>query len=72
MTDLFGNVGLMLLGRLAADLRHPLTAGRPYVVQAWPISRDGREMHTASALFSVEGALCAVARAVWIELARKD
>jgi hypothetical protein len=38
------------------------------VVQAWPTSRDGRKLHTASALFSAEGELCAVARAVWIEL----
>lgn len=72
VTDLFGNVGLILLGRLAADLRHPVVAGLPYVVQAWPISRDGRKLNTASALFSAEGKLCAVGRAVWIELPSKD
>ncbi|MGI8461404.1 MAG: hypothetical protein ACR2OC_07175 [Solirubrobacterales bacterium] len=72
VTDLFGNVGLILLGRLAADLRHPVVAGLPYVVQAWPISRDGRKLNTASALFSAEGKLCAVGRAVWIELTSKD
>lgn len=68
VTDLLGNVGRMLLGRLAADLRRSPRAGLPYVVQAWPISRDGRKLHTASALFSAAGELCAVARAVWIEL----
>lgn len=68
VTDLFGDVGLILLGRLAADLLLPVTAGVAHVVQAWPISRDGRKLNTASALFSTDGTLCAVARAVWIEL----
>ena len=68
VTDLFGDVGRILLGRLAADLRLPVRAGAPHVVQAWPISRDGRKLHTASALFTADGRLCAVARAVWIEV----
>jgi hypothetical protein len=71
VTDLFGSVGLILLGRLAADLRHPVQAGSPYVVQAWPVSRDGRKLNTASALFSQDGELCAVAPAGWIELPAK-
>jgi len=68
VTDLFGDVGLILLGRLAADLRAPVGADEPHVVQAWPITRDGRKLHTASAVFTAEGSLCAVARAVWIEV----
>lgn len=68
VTDLFAEVGLILLGRLAADIRRPLTAGLPYVVQAWPARRNGRKLSTSSAVFSAEGALCAVARAIWIEL----
>lgn len=68
VTDLFGDVGLILLGRLAADLRAPVRAGAPHVVQAWPVSRDGRKLHTASAVFTADGSLCAVARAVWIEV----
>lgn len=66
VTDLFGDVGLILLGRLAADLRAPVTAGEPHVVQAWPVSQDGRKLHTASAIFTAGGELCAVGRAVWI------
>jgi hypothetical protein len=69
VTDLFGDVGRILLGRLAADLRHPVRAGAPHVVQAWPIEREGRKLSTASALFTAEGELRAVARAVWIEVA---
>lgn len=68
VTDLFGEVGRILLGRLAADLRRPVMAGAPHVVQAWTVGRDGRKLGTASALFTAEGELCAVARAVWIEV----
>jgi hypothetical protein len=69
VTDRFGEVGQVLLGRLAADLRDSVRAGEPHVVQAWTTGRDGRKLQTASALFSADGALRALARAVWIELA---
>lgn len=71
VTDLLGEVGLILLGRLSADLRRPVAAGSRCVVQAWPISRDGRKLHSASALYDEDGAVCAVARATWIELPPK-
>jgi len=72
VTDLFGEVGLILLGRLAVDIREPVKAGLPHLVQAWPIGRDGRKLNTATALFTADGRLCAVARAVWIELPAKS
>jgi hypothetical protein len=68
VTDLFGEVGLILLGRLAADLLQPLLVGQSYVVVAWPVGREGRKLNTGSALFSEQGNLHAVARARWIEL----
>lgn len=68
VTDLFGDVGRILLGRLAADLKRPVAAGRPHVVEAWTVKRDARKLHTASALFSAEGELCACAQALWIEV----
>jgi hypothetical protein len=67
VTDLLGDLGRILLGRMAADLRVPVAAGRPHVVQAWPVGRDGRKLSTASALWTADGRLCAVARATWIE-----
>jgi hypothetical protein len=70
VTDLLDDVGLLLLGRLAADLRRPVRAGEPHVVQAWVLGRDGRKLHTASAIRTGEGELCAVARAVWIVVAQ--
>lgn len=68
VTDLFGDVDPILLGRLSVDIRHPIRADLPYVLLAWTLSRDGRKMNTASALLSAEGELCAVGRAVWIEV----
>lgn len=67
-TLLFGDIGQTILGRLAADLRRPVHAGGEHVVQAWALERDGRKLTTASALYSADGELCAVARAVWIEV----
>jgi hypothetical protein len=68
VTDLFGEIGTILLGRLAADLIVPLRAGETYVATAWPVARDGRKLDTGSALHTVDGEMCAVARARWIEL----
>lgn len=69
VTDLFGAVGRILLGRLAVDIRRPVESGRPHVVQAWTIDRDGRKLATASALYANDGELSAVGRALWIEVA---
>lgn len=72
VTDTLDDVGLLLLGRLAADLKRPVMAGEPHVVQAWVVSRDGRKLNAASALLSAAGDICAVARAVWIEVSPAD
>jgi len=69
VTDLLGDVGRILLGRLAADLRRPVAAGHPHVIQAWPLGRDGRKLRTATALFTARGELLATASALWIEVA---
>jgi hypothetical protein len=68
VTDHFDGVGLILLGRLAADIKRPLIVGAPHVITAWPIQRDGRKLSTGSAIYSADGELHAVARAVWIEV----
>lgn len=68
VTDQFGDVGQILLGRLAADLMRPVIAEQPHIVEAWTVKRDARKLHTASALFSPEGELCACAKALWIEV----
>ena len=68
VTNLLDGIGLLLLGRLAADIVQPVTAEEPHIVQAWIVSKDGRKLNTASALFTRDGAVCAIARAVWIEV----
>ncbi|HSI81676.1 MAG TPA: hypothetical protein VK919_13595 [Solirubrobacterales bacterium] len=58
----------VVLARLTARLERSVAAGEPHVIVAWPIGADGRKHHTGSALFDRGGALCGIARALWIEL----
>jgi hypothetical protein len=71
-TNVLDRVGLLLLGRLAADLRHPVMAQEPHIVVAWVVSRDGRKLNTASAVLTEAGDVLATARAVWIEVSPAD
>jgi hypothetical protein len=58
-----------VLARLAVRIDRPVMAGEPYVVMAWPLAVDGRKRHAAAALYRADGGeLCAVSRALWIEL----
>jgi hypothetical protein len=68
VTNTFEAVGRILLGRLTADLRGAPRTGEDHVLTAWPISRDGRKLHTGSALFTASGELLASANAVWIDV----
>jgi hypothetical protein len=68
VTNTFDDVGRILLGRLTAELHKAPAAGEEHVLTAWPIERDGRKVHTGSALFSADGELLAAANAVWIEV----
>ena len=56
------------LGRLGVRIDRPVTAGEPHVAMAWQLRVDGRKRESASALYTAAGELCAVARALWIEL----
>jgi hypothetical protein len=58
----------IVLARLAVRIDEPVMAGRPHVVMAWRLAVDGRKRHAGAALYTADGALCAVARALWIEL----
>jgi hypothetical protein len=57
-----------VLGRLTAMLPEPLQAGPTFVAIGWPIERDGRKLHTGSAILGADGEPLAWARATWIEL----
>jgi hypothetical protein len=68
VTNRFGEIGMLLLGRLAVELLEPVPVGEICVVTAWTVAREGRKLDTGSALFDVEGVLLASGRARWIEL----
>jgi hypothetical protein len=60
----------VVLGRFTVALERPIEVGAPHVIQSWLEGSDGRKRHTAVAIFTADGERRAVARAVWVELAR--
>jgi hypothetical protein len=60
----------VVLGRFTVALEQPIEVGAPHVIQAWMERSEGRKRHTAVAIFDSSGERRAVARAVWVELAR--
>ncbi len=64
------NVGITMLGRLAARIEGRFEEGMTCVVVGWPIERDGRKLQAGTAILSSEGELLAQARATWIEVRR--
>jgi hypothetical protein len=47
---------------LATRLEHPVTAGEPHVVMAWPLGQDGRRWVAGAAVLGPGGELCATGR----------
>ena len=41
--------------------------GERCVVGGWPLERDGRKRHAATALYGEDGAVLALTRQLWIE-----
>ena len=58
----------VVLGRMAARVLQPVTAGNRYVTTAWPIGREGRKLFSGTALFAADGTLHGYARQTWIVL----
>ena len=58
----------MVLGRMALQRHAPVVPGQPHVVVGRTTGGEGRKTHTATTLFSADGAVLAVARATWIAL----
>jgi hypothetical protein len=61
-------LGVCVLGRLAARTHAGIPEGSTCVAVGWPIDREGRKFHAGSAVFSEDGELLAEGRATWIEL----
>jgi hypothetical protein len=64
----FGDGPACVLARFAVHIDGAVEPKRPYVVVSWPLEVDGRKRHSGAALFSDDGRLLAVSRALWIEL----
>jgi hypothetical protein len=58
----------MVLARLTGRIDGSVRAGKPHVVTAWYLQRDGRKHHSACVIATAEGQPLAVAQALWIEL----
>ncbi len=56
------------LGRLSASIEADVRPGETYVAMGWLIGREGRKLHTGSAIFSRDGELVGRAKGVWVEL----
>jgi hypothetical protein len=63
--------GTIVVASLAADLRAPVAVGRPHVIGSWQIAHDGRKRYSGIALWDGDGGVCAVGRALWIQLQSK-
>lgn len=62
------DVGVCVLGRLAARIDTRIEPGMTCVAMGWPIDRDGRKLRAGSAIFSERGEPLARGLATWIEL----
>lgn len=60
--------GTIVLASLAAELRAPVAVGEPHVIGSWEIAHEGRKRFSGVALWDAAGRLCAIGRALWIEL----
>ena len=58
----------VVLGRMTARINAAVFPGETYRVVGWVIDQEGRKATAGTALFAANGACCAVASAVWIEL----
>jgi hypothetical protein len=58
----------VVLGQLTASIRGQLRPGDKCVAMGWPLQVEGRKRFTGSAVFTQQGKLVAVARAIWIEV----
>lgn len=61
-------VKVVVLGKLAVQIKRQVKVQDRCILIAWKISEQGRKITTGSAVFSEEGDLLAKALATWIEL----
>jgi len=62
-------IRVVVLGKLAVQIKKPVNVMERYIVTGWKISEQGRKITAGTAVFTESGQLCAKAMATWIELA---
>jgi hypothetical protein len=60
-------IGLVMLGRMTAQLFAPAVPGTTYVAIGWPIEHDRRKHLSGAAIFTAGGEVVAAAKGLWIE-----
>lgn len=63
-----GKRGACLTVRMHGEILRPMPVGRPYIVLAWPVWRDGRKTATGTALFDAYGQVTARALSLWLQV----
>lgn len=58
----------MVLAKFEVDLTKQARIGKPHVLAAWELERDGRKLRSASVLLDASGRVLGMARALWIEV----
>lgn len=60
----------IVLGRFTVAIEGPVEVGAPHVIQSWLEGIEGRKYQTAVELWTTGGERRAIARSIWIELAK--
>jgi len=53
---------------MTAELSGSVSPGERCVVVGWPVTREGRKLHAATALYDHDGKPLGIARQTWILL----
>jgi len=59
---------LMLLGEITVHVNRLVHVGEPCTVIGWALEASGRKRAAGTAVFTEDGEVCGLARALWIEL----
>jgi hypothetical protein len=65
-----GKSGQVVTAYLAAKSVRPITIGEPHIVLGWHIGSDGRKTYVGSAVTTINGEVCMVGEALWLDRAR--
>lgn len=60
-----GSAAALVTGRITLAIVGRVRAGEPCVVAGWPLEREGRKLHAATALFDARGRALAYSRQLW-------